>query len=267
MLRSADVRGGLSVATRVMTICCAGVACAALAACGGSSAGDDPGARVTRVIDGDTVDMERLGRVRLIGVDTPEQGRCYENAATRFTRERLEGRVVRYELGVERRDRFDRTLAYLSRQGDMHNLALVRQGYAKVLTIPPNDRYESTFEKAEREARETDEGLWDRCDPDRIAARRATARRKKREAEARRAVALERRAARRAVRQARTRARRQARSDRIAARRRERQAEEEALAAPEPAPEEDGGGGGGSCLPSSACPGKRDGDGDGCYCE
>ncbi len=112
------------------------------------------------MIDGDTVDMERLGRVRLIGVDTPEQGRCYENAATRFTRERLEGRVVRFELGVERRDRYDRTLAYLSREGAMHNLALLREGYAKVLTVPPNDRYEATFEKAKREARETDEGLW-----------------------------------------------------------------------------------------------------------
>jgi len=220
---------------------------------------------VTRVIDGDTVDIERLGRVRLIGVDTPEQGRCYENAATRFTRERLEGRVVRYELGVERRDRYDRTLAYLSREGEMHNLALLREGYAKVLTVPPNDRYEATFEKAEREARDTDEGLWDRCDPDRIAARRAVARRKKSEAEARRAAALERRAARLAVRQARARARRQARSERPA--RRARQAEEEASAAPEPAPEEASGGGGGGCLPSSACPGKRDGDGDGCYCE
>lgn len=247
-----------------MTICCAGVACVALAACGGSTAGDGPGARVTRVIDGDTVDMERLGRVRLIGVDTPEQGRCYENAATRFTRERLEGRVVRFELGVERRDRYDRTLAYLTREGEMHNLALLREGYAKVLTVPPNDRYEATFEKAEREARETDEGLWDRCDRDRIAARRAVARRKKRQAETWRAVALERRAARLAVRRAR--ARRQARSERTAARR-ERQAEEESLAAPEPPPEEDNGGGGGGCLPSSACPGKRDGDGDGCYCE
>ena len=248
-----------------MKICCMGVACGALAACGGSAV-DGPGARVTRVIDGDTVDIERLGRVRLIGVDTPEQGRCYENAATRFTRERLEGRVVRFELGVERRDRYDRTLAYLSREGAMHNLALLREGYAKVLTVPPNDRYEATFEKAEREARETDEGLWDRCDRDRIAARRAAARRRKREAEARRAAALERRAARLAGRQARARARRQARSERTAARL-ERQAEEESLTAPEPPPEEDNGGGGGGCLPSSACPGKRDGDGDGCYCE
>ena len=45
--------------------------------------------RVTRVIDGDTVDTTKLDRVRLIGVDTPEEGRCYEAAATRFTRERI----------------------------------------------------------------------------------------------------------------------------------------------------------------------------------
>lgn len=184
-----------------------------MAACDGSTTADGPGARVTRVIDGDTVDMERLGRVRLIGVDTPEQGRCFENAATRFTRERLEGRVVRYELGAERRDGYDRTLAYLSREGEMHNLALVREGYARVLTIPPNDRYESIFERAEQDARDDADGLWKRCDPDRIAARRAPVRRKRQAA----------------------------------------------------APKREGGSGG--CLPSSDCPGKRDGDGDGCYCE
>ena len=53
----------------------------------------------------------------------------------------------------------------------MHNLVLVREGYARVLTIPPNDRYESAFERAERKAREEGAGLWRRCESDRIAAR------------------------------------------------------------------------------------------------
>ncbi len=197
------MRNGWSVAVRLTASCCVVVACVGVAACGGSSAAGRPGERVTRVIDGDTVDMKRLGRVRLIGVDTPEQGRCFDDAATRFTRERLEGRVVRYELGAERRDRYDRTLAYLSRDGEMHTLALLREGYARILTIAPNDRYESAFERAEREARDGDDGLWGRCDPDRNAAQR-------------------------------------------------------------PVEEEPRGRG---CLPTSACPGKRDGDGDGCYCE
>ncbi|MGI8945075.1 MAG: thermonuclease family protein [Thermoleophilaceae bacterium] len=140
-------------------------------------AGDDRGRRpanrsrvdgfpsdlVVRVIDGDTVELARLGRVRLIGVDTPERGTCYEDAATAFTRRELEGERVGYELGADRTDRYDRTLAYLYRDG-MHNAALLRRGYAKVLTIAPNDRYVARFERIERDARGADLGLWTACD-------------------------------------------------------------------------------------------------------
>jgi micrococcal nuclease len=219
------------------------------AGCGGAGTSD----RVTGVIDGDTVELERLGRVRLIGVDTPERGRCYEDAATRFTRDRLLDEVVAYELGEDRTDRYDRTLAYLSRDGEMHNLALLRGGYAQVLTIPPNDKYEQRFEAAERAARSEEAGRWDRCDRRRIAARRAAAERERERALARHRAALERRLARRAARERRARA----------ARRQESEAGRSY----------DLGGGGGSsrgderCLPQSACPGRRDGDGDGCYCE
>ena len=242
---------------RGLVAACLLAACTGLAGCDG---GEDDGARVTRVVDGDTVELERLGRVRFIGADAPEDRRCYESAATRFTRERLEGQIVQYELGEARQDRYGRTLAYLSRDGRMHNLELVREGYAKALVIPPNDKYERRFERAERDARTREDGLWHACDRDTIRARRAAARGRERAEEARRAAARERRRARRAL----ARARRQARRDRAAARRRQRQAEEEAPVAP------DGTGGddaGGSCLPASACPGKRDGDGDGCYCE
>ncbi len=181
------------------------LASAGLAACAGedSPREDAPGARVTRVIDGDTVEMERLGKVRLIGVNTPEKNRCYDDAATRFTRDRLEGQVVQYEMGEEPKDRYDRALAYLSREGEMHNLALLTEGYAKVLTIPPNDKYEERFEQAEREAKKADSGLWDKCDRDAIRARRAAAKRRKEKAEAKRLAAAERRTARRARRAAR----------------------------------------------------------------
>ena len=125
---------------------------------------DAPRTRVTRVIDGDTVETAKLGRVRLIGVDAPDKGLCYEAEATRFTRQRLEGQVIRYELGEDRTDRYGGTLAYLWRGGRMHNLALVDEGYAEVLTIPPNDRYADWFEAAERWARRRGEGGWGACE-------------------------------------------------------------------------------------------------------
>jgi len=252
------------------------VACAGDGPSGEGPGGEDlPGARVTRVIDGDTVVMERLGKVRLIGVDTPEKRRCYEDAATAFTRRRLEDQVVQYELGEDRTDRYDRNLAYLSREGEMHNLALLSEGYAKVLTIPPNDKYERRFERAEREAKSTDVGRWDQCDREAIRARRAAAQRREERAEARRVAATARRTARRARRAAQA----QARSARAAARRAQREAEEQSSAQRDSGGGSSGGGssgggssGGGSSGGGSggggsggfACgPGDIDGDNDG----
>ena len=120
-------------------------------------------ARVVRVIDGDTVHLRGVGRVRLIGVDTPERGTCFEDAATRFTEARIGGRRVRYELGEEETDRYGRTLAYLYRRGKMHNMALVRSGFAETLTIPPNDRFAKRFRRAERRARGAGLGRWGSC--------------------------------------------------------------------------------------------------------
>jgi len=120
-------------------------------------------ARVVRVIDGDTVHLRGVGRVRLIGVNTPERGRCFDDAATRFTQAQIGGRRVRYELGDEEKDRYGRTLAYLYADGEMHNLALVRRGYAETLTIPPNDRFAKRFERAERRARRAATGRWGAC--------------------------------------------------------------------------------------------------------
>jgi len=161
----------------------ASLAAAVLAGCAedekAAPAKPAPSVRVERVIDGDTVVLTRFGKTRLIGVNTPEEGRCGESAATRFTRRRLENKRVKYELGEERTDRYDRTLAYLTRGDTMHNLALVEQGYATVLTISPNDKYADRFEAAEEEAKEQEEGPLATCEHKRrqaLAEKRARAR-------------------------------------------------------------------------------------------
>lgn len=125
----------------------------------------DRGARVAGVVDGDTIVLAGLGRVRLIGVDTPEvhgRAECYGREASAFTKRLLPpGKRVRYRLGVERRDRYGRLLAYVwLPDGRMVNRLLAEQGYAQPLTIPPNVAYAERFAAAARRARRAGRGLW-----------------------------------------------------------------------------------------------------------
>jgi micrococcal nuclease len=106
--------------------------------------------------------------VRLIGVDTPEvygSVECFGPAASAFTERVLPpGTRVRYRLGVEQRDRYGRALAYLwLRDGRLFNDLLAERGYARPLTIPPNDRYAARFVAAARRARVAGRGLWGAC--------------------------------------------------------------------------------------------------------
>jgi micrococcal nuclease len=117
-----------------------------------------------RVVDGDTVVLAALGRVRLIGVDTPEvHGRveCFGREASRVARELLpRGAAVQVTFDVERRDRYSRALAYVRSDGRFVNAELVRRGVATPLTIPPNVRHEELFRRLAREARQGERGLW-----------------------------------------------------------------------------------------------------------
>jgi micrococcal nuclease len=120
---------------------------------------------VTRVTDGDTVRLSRLGRVRFIGVDTPEVFggvECFGREASAYTKRVLRpGTRVRYRLGVEPRDRYGRALAYVwLRDGRFFNGMLVEAGYAQPLTIPPNVEYARLFVSAARRARRAGVGLW-----------------------------------------------------------------------------------------------------------
>jgi micrococcal nuclease len=117
---------------------------------------------VTRIIDGDTIECRNVGRVRLIGMDTPELSQQpYGGQAKEALRVMLVGRAeVALELDVERRDSYDRLLAYVWVDSLMANWALVRQGWAVVLTYPPNVRYVDWFYAAQLESREEGAGLW-----------------------------------------------------------------------------------------------------------
>lgn len=155
-----------------------------LAGCSVAPRGDAPqatanqeyavNATVIRVVDGDTVDFDIGGtkeRVRLIGIDTPETKKpdtpvqCYGPEASAFTESLLpEGTPVHLERDVEARDKYNRLLAYVYlADGTFVNLAIVRGGYAHLLTIPPNVTHADDFVAAARAAEAENAGLWGGC--------------------------------------------------------------------------------------------------------
>ena len=129
------------------------------------AAGDRQTATVVRVTDGDTVVLSGLGRSRLIGIDTPEvYGRpgCFGREASAYTKQLLQpGDRVRYRLGREPRDRYQRPLIYLWLGDDRFvNEMLIIGGYAVPLTIPPNDDYAARFKSLAGRAQQQRAGLW-----------------------------------------------------------------------------------------------------------
>jgi len=118
------------------------------------------------VIDGDTVELEGVGRVRLIGVDTPERGEeCFEEA-TDYLRGRIGDQTVRYRYQQERTDRYDRQLLDLFKDGELVNLDIAQAGWGEELTIAPNDRYADRIAQAEADARAAPRGRWAGCAPE-----------------------------------------------------------------------------------------------------
>lgn len=121
---------------------------------------------VLRVIDGDTIEIEKLGKVRYIGVNSPETKHPlralepYGWEAYEANRRLVENKKVRLELDVGERDRYGRILAYVYVDDVFVNAWLVANGYAQVMTIPPNVKYADLFVKLEREARDAAKGLW-----------------------------------------------------------------------------------------------------------
>jgi endonuclease YncB( thermonuclease family) len=144
----------------------------ALAGCSEPAADSAPGgdlttARVTKHTDGDTLWLSGIGKVRLIGIDTPEvfgQAECYGRQASAFvTRTVPLGSEVRYRVGIDERDRYGRALVYLwLLDGRFLNRLLIVRGFALPLTVPPNVEYEDLFVRAARRAREAGRGLWGR---------------------------------------------------------------------------------------------------------
>ncbi|MCX4245246.1 thermonuclease family protein [Paraliomyxa miuraensis] len=130
---------------------------------------------VTRVIDGDTIEIDAEDpvtgtpyHIRYLLVDTPETSgtaECYGFEAKDFNRSIVEGKTVRLSYDDECTDRYDRLLAYVElADGRSVNELLIERGLACVLHIPPNgsDRVDE-YRAAEDRAQAGMVGLWGAC--------------------------------------------------------------------------------------------------------
>ncbi len=155
---------------------------------------------VQRVVDGDTLILSNGEKARLTGIDTPEShanAKAYKDSqrsgqdikeisrqgkeATEFVRHLAQGKTIRVEYDVQKRDRYGRLLIYaydidtlkkdskakisdglvVSADREIFlNGSIIRSGYAVPLTIPPNVKHAETFQELYSEARSQGRGLW-----------------------------------------------------------------------------------------------------------
>lgn len=132
-------------------------------------------AKVVRIVDGDTVEVSPGGSVRLIGIDTPESGRCYTQEATNRQEVLTAGQTVFLEADPSQddRDRYNRLLRYIwLPDGRMVNALLVAEGHAYEYTYREPYRYTEQFMQLEHEAQRADLGLWAATTCDSLSGRR-----------------------------------------------------------------------------------------------
>ncbi len=125
--------------------------------------------KVIRVIDGDTFEIQGGIKVRLIGVDTPEMKNknktidCFAQEAKQKMEKLLTNQEVVLEKDVSETDRYGRLLRYVYLEDKMINDTLVKEGYARIATFPPDVKFKDQFLASERQAREAKAGLWQAC--------------------------------------------------------------------------------------------------------
>ncbi len=149
-------------------------------ACWGCAEAQDPplGGTVSWIHDGDTLNVDGIGKVRLLGIDCPEKNdsqrdrylrgqgvsrarlRAVAGEALQFNISRVKGQKVALHPGAQQKDRYGRLLAYVVLpDGQMLNRLLLEKGYA-VVYRRFDFSHKDDFLRAEAEARRNKVGLW-----------------------------------------------------------------------------------------------------------
>jgi len=129
---------------------------------------------VVKVIDGDTIEIDTHEKVRYIGIDTPElhhpkkKIECYAIEAFKKNQELILNKRVKLIKDISNKDRYGRLLRYVYLINNQNvetfvNAKLIEEGFAYVVTYPPDVAYSQYFLKLQLQARERKLGLWRQC--------------------------------------------------------------------------------------------------------
>ena len=108
--------------------------------------------------------MNNNEKIRYIGIDTPEIGKCYYWEATQRNRELVDDRTITLEICREDpQDQYGRTLAHIRVDGILVNAVLLEEGFADALRIPPCTSRADYYFELRNEARAAGRGMWGEC--------------------------------------------------------------------------------------------------------
>jgi len=115
---------------------------------------------ITRVVDGDTLELADLSKVRLGGINTPEKNEHYYIEA----KENLESLVLDKQVYLEKditdKDQYGRYLRYVFTVDKFVNAEQVSAGLASSFEYKPDTKYQALFDCLESEAKASGLGIW-----------------------------------------------------------------------------------------------------------
>ncbi len=124
---------------------------------------------VSKVIDGDTIEVikdNETFKVRYSGIDTPEldsknkETKCLAEKAKEANENLINNKKVKLEEDTNDKDEYGRLLRYVWLDNILINEYLVENGLARADTFLSGEKYKERIEKAEKEAKEKERGIW-----------------------------------------------------------------------------------------------------------
>ncbi len=115
---------------------------------------------VTKIIDGDTIEIESGQRIRLICINTPEKGENGHKPAKDYLKSLILNKKVILKKDISETDKYNRLLRYIFLNKTLINELIARKGYGVTFPYEPDTKFCAKIKKAENKAKKEKIGLW-----------------------------------------------------------------------------------------------------------